>query len=369
MKEVELSEMAAAEEKTINVDLGFLAKEHDPKLLHSAYFPSKIGGRPSWLHLSSLPSPESLLCKNCSKPTVFLLQVYAPLDGKPNCFHRSLFLFVCRDPSCSKADDGTNFLVFRSQLPRTNPFFSYEPPEYNTRKVDMSKLHDAAEYQTMCVVCGGVGPKCCSGCQKRNFCSKDHQKVDWTLGGHRGNCKNSTGQMSTSAANDAFLFPVHQIETEPDEEEDDEEGGDVNENEEMEKARQFQGDLADPELEAMASKETPNTKAFSDFKKKIAAAPEQILRYSRGGNPLWISNSDLPVVPPCEACGSPRKFEFQIMPQLLAHLNVDDVGKSIDWGVVCVFTCSNSCDIKLSEFQAGESAYQPEFVIKQDVSQ
>ena len=59
-----------------------------------------------------------------------------------------------------------------------------------------------------------------------------------------GSCKNSTGQTATSSANDAFLFPVHQIETEPEEEdEDEEEGGDVNEDEEMEKARQFQGDL------------------------------------------------------------------------------------------------------------------------------
>jgi len=364
-------EMAGSTEEVPRVDLGFIADEHDPKVLHPAYFPSKVGGRPSWLHLSSLPTPESLLCKNCSKPTIFLLQIYAPLDGKPSCFHRSLFLFVCRDPACCRTDDASNFLVFRSQLPRTNPFYSYEPPEYDTKKVDVSRLKDASEYQSLCVVCGSIGLKSCSGCRKRNFCSKEHQKVDWTLGGHRAACKNATGESSIRSSNDVFLFPEHQIETEPDLDEDDdnEEMKDVDEEKELERAKEFEGDLPDPELEAMAKRETTELKAFSDFKKKIASAPDQIMRYSRGGDPVWISDSPLPLVPPCEICKSPRKFEFQIMPQLLTHLKVDEVGKSIDWGVLSVFTCSQSCDISVSVTQPGLSAYRSEFVIKQDVSQ
>lgn len=365
--------MATADEKTPHVELGFVADECDPKLLHSAYFPSKIGGRPSWLHLSSLPTPESLLCKNCSKPTIFLLQIYAPLDEKPSCFHRTLFLFVCRDPACSQTDDASNFLVFRSQLPRTNPFYSFAPPEYDTKKVDVSAFHDASEYQTLCVVCGCSGTKSCSGCRERNFCSKEHQKVDWTLGGHRGACKKSSAESSFKLSSDAFLFREQHIETEadPDEEndDDDDEEGDVDVEKEMEKLKQYKGDLPDPELEAMASKSSSELKVFTNFKKKIASAPEQIMRYSRGGEPVWISDAALPIVPQCEVCHSPRKFEFQIMPQLLTHLNVDDVGKSIDWGVVSVFTCSESCDIPSSGSQPGETAYRPEFVIKQDVSQ
>ena len=30
-------------------------------------------------------------------------------------------------------------------------------------------------------------------------------------------------------------------------------------------------------------------------------------------------------VPKCESCGGERQFEFQIMPQLLHYLNVDDL--------------------------------------------
>ena len=68
---------------------------------------------------------------------------------KPSCFHRTLFLFVCRDPACSKTDDSSNFLAFRSQLPRTNPFYSFDPPDYDTKKVDVTKFHNASEYQVL----------------------------------------------------------------------------------------------------------------------------------------------------------------------------------------------------------------------------
>ena len=61
----------------------------------------------------------------------------------------------------------------------------------------------------------------------------------------------------------------------------------------------------------------------------------QVLRYARGGKPLWISDRDQlppPPVPPlapaaggaavprCEYCDGPREFEFQVMPQLLHSL-------------------------------------------------
>jgi len=367
---------ASSSPEAIRVDLGYVAEETDPKMLHSAYFPSKIGGRPSWLHLSSLPSPESLQCQICGKPTIFLLQIYAPLEDESSCFHRTLFLFICRDPGCSLSNDARNFIVFRSQLPRTNSFFSYDPPNYNSRIIDLSKFRDASDYQALCVVCGCIGTKNCSGCRSRNFCSKEHQKVDWALGGHKGVC-NKTSAPPTKDGNKIFLFAEQQIETEPDDDDEDDDDEDeskraVDEAKEMEKIKQYQGDLADPELEAMASQETSGYKAFSTFKKKIAAAPEQILRYSRGGDPVWISDAVVPSIPPCESCNSPRIFEFQIMPQMLTHLNVDDVGKSIDWGVVCIYTCSKSCDIpspsSVSGADAQDSAYRREFVIKQDIA-
>ena len=105
-----------------------------------------------------------------------------------------------------------------------------------------------------------------------------------------------------------------------------------------------------------------------------------MLRYSRWtGDPLLVNShlSDVREVgiPNCEYCGAIRRFEFQILPQLLHYLQVDhstnllaapigdtantsDVrmeratgdtvfsnssGKDIDWGSIDVYTCTASC--------------------------
>lgn len=41
----------------------------------------------------------------------------------------------------------------------------------------------------------------------------------------------------------------------------------------------------------------------------------QVLRYSRGGSPLWVSSQHIPShqdIPPC-TCGAKRTFEFQVV--------------------------------------------------------
>ena len=84
----------------IPLDLGFLeiAQVSDQWNLESRYFPSKLGGKPAWLNLQDLPSPSLILCPNCNIPRSFLCQLYAPIEAEPNCFHRTLFVFICRSP-------------------------------------------------------------------------------------------------------------------------------------------------------------------------------------------------------------------------------------------------------------------------------
>lgn len=158
-----------------NVELGFL-EESEPFLLKSRFFPSKFGGRPAWLSLKNLPSPEELSCRVCSKPTTFLLQLSAPLDMEET-FHRTLFIFVCTNPKCCNPNTAGNFHVFRSQLSRKNEFYKFDPPV--ERPVPAGEDIDASCYNKLCQVCGSLGPKTCSSCFKVNYCSKDHQKIDW----------------------------------------------------------------------------------------------------------------------------------------------------------------------------------------------
>lgn len=84
------------------VELGFAAAAdpEDAWRLRSAYFPSKLGGRPAWLGEDGLPGPGALRCARCQQPRAFLLQLYAPLPGRHDTFHRSLFVFACRGAAC-----------------------------------------------------------------------------------------------------------------------------------------------------------------------------------------------------------------------------------------------------------------------------
>ncbi|NXO41978.1 PDD2L protein, partial [Locustella ochotensis] len=84
---------------------------------------------------------------------------------------------------------------------------------------------------------------------------------------------------------------------------------------------------------------------FHKFMKRISMCPEQILRYSWGGQPLFITcpAADLDQgIPACSNCGSSRVFEFQLMPTLVSMLQSDS-DLSVEFGTVLVYTCEKSC--------------------------
>jgi len=55
------------------------------------------------------------------------------------------------------------------------------------------------------------------------------------------------------------------------------------------------------------------------------------------------SSSGSGAVPPCAHCGSPRGFEFQIMPQLIAQLGSCPAAAALDFGALAIYTCTASC--------------------------
>ncbi|KAM9315925.1 programmed cell death protein 2 [Gastrophryne carolinensis] len=347
------------------VELGFL-QEAEPWRLRSPQFPSKVGGRPAWLGEAGVPGPEALQCGLCGKPLAFLLQVYAPCTGS---FHRSIFLFCCRDAQCHQVAENRCFKVFRNQLPRKNDIYSYGPPPDSPPPAG----EDGVRFQLkcglrLCRVCGCLGPKTCSKCHRINYCSKQHQLMDWKSQ-HKQLCSEQFNVQSVPVPDHGFLFPEYEIVTEPEETDYDREdsmGMDMETltSDELSSCIESSMDelkLDEEELTCMAKRETKEDKAFSSFKKRISCEPEQILRYCKGGKPLWLSLQHVPDeddISNC-ACGAKRVFEFQVMPQLLNHLRVDNLGESIDWGVLAVYTCSANCN--------AEKHYVEEFVWKQDV--
>jgi len=92
----------------------------------------------------------------------------------------------------------------------------------------------------------------------------------------------------------------------------------------------------------------------------------------KGKNGNGCRDTKFPKIPQC-SCGSERLFEFQIMPSILHVLDVDQHTTSIDsggaqggepmiewamnkstggmnWGVIAVYSCSQSCDQSREEF-------------------
>ena len=137
----------------------------------------------------------------------------------------------------------------------------------------------------------------------------------------------------------------------------------VDEKEEMRKFEELESggkigtmsDVAECDMEQYAI--CDSDKAFTRFKERIADNSDQVLRYERGGQPLWIANEPKPdFIPECEYCMRPRQYEFQIMPQMLTALHENE----LDFGVIVVYSCTDSCTEGI--------AYKNEFVFKQDVS-
>lgn len=87
---------------------------------------------------------------------------------------------------------------------------------------------------------------------------------------------------------------------------------------------------------------------FSRFMKKISLCPQQIMRYCRGGEPLFVSEppaSMAQVVSACGSCGGSRTFELQLMPALVSLLQRKDsrAEAELEFGTVLVYTCTSSC--------------------------
>lgn len=72
-------------------------------------------------------------------------------------------------------------------------------------------------------------------------------------------------------------------------------------------------DVSESELEQY-TKALPEDKIFNKFIKRVARHPDQVLRYDRGGTPLWITGNSTNIiqVPNCKYCGGERQFEFQV---------------------------------------------------------
>ncbi|VDL11794.1 unnamed protein product [Hymenolepis diminuta] len=355
-----------------SIAFGFVESE-EPFRLVSHLFPDKVGGRPAWLALKNLP--RNIQCPQCQQPMVFLLQLYSPLDEREDCFHRTLFVFMCRNGICfqpSNRDKPPPFRAYRSQLPKENPFYSADPPSDSdnlTEKVILDTLRSgraptAGVLVNLCPVCGCPGTKCCVNCMKAYYCSKEHQLIHWKQS-HKTECPKydylNEMFLSNSFLLPEFLLSSDTFDKEPEDNKnisDDSEQSDFESNANDDDGKEFKS------LEEVSRKETREERCFNRFKEILKKEPDQVIRFDRGGTPLWAAPNSIEP-PNCPQCGGKRIFEFQITPQLLLHLKLDKVGEaSPDFASVYIFTCENSCHLGPSDKDDESSSpnYVEEFV-------
>ncbi|KAJ1983376.1 hypothetical protein H4R33_004767 [Dimargaris cristalligena] len=362
---------------TEHVELGF-AEEPD-SFFASEPFPNQIGGHPTWLDPTQPLSADRVLCGACDTPMPLLMQLYTPEDEPREAFHRMVYVFCCKNGNCHAGNSFQRcFKVFRSQLPETNPYYTSKPAELSPAPSDEENSDDEDQSEddivwtrnpdckpaNLCVVCGLAGSKACSRCKSTHYCSRQHQIADWRTGNHRTQCATSTTATPpptpATATPDTtepvtrlqaqLMFPLLEIVSEP-------EALDTHKNrDDAEMEAILQRVDMDTELdtqEDLEDSETAVDRAFLEFQKRTNHNPSQVLRYVRtmydrdDNVPLFVSDADKPHpgdIALCEQCGSPRSFEFQILPQLLYYLGTNDaLPASLDWGSLFIYSCPKNC--------------------------
>ena len=379
--------MAAADREVVL--LGLCDGAVDPKDYSSSCLNSKIGDQPDAFPGGSRPSPD---CALCGAPLVHVVQVYCPLEGSP--YHRTLHLFACPRPACSGRP--RTWRVLRSQALETE----VRPTGPVPVPVDPVPLAAATDW------CGGADDWG-DGADDWGMEEEDHRgdvptnelrpqveekppaeppvsqvpleaevlqvapEVEVSAGLQQLSLRGAAAPLrgfyisvveeSELRGGEAGLEHAQRLLREYEEREgtsvgtalegkDNTSGG-----EKYEKGRARHGDAA-----------------FSRFMKRVSLCPEQVLRYSWGGEPLFISDPPsnwAQMVPVCDSCGTRRTFELQLMPALVSLLrpggptpDPDEPTPDpapLEFGTVMVYTCVGSC------WTAGSSPRE-EFVFLQD---
>ncbi|KAI8325600.1 hypothetical protein GQ54DRAFT_326946 [Martensiomyces pterosporus] len=361
------------------VTLGYAEPVDDEFLTET--FSSKIGGKPKWLDPTRPLTVDKVLCDECQRPMTLLMQLYAPEDEPVEAFHRTLYVFICRNGTCHRSSASRCMRVYRSQIAEENDIYEEREADNDDDDVEWV-MSPNANPANACTVCGLAGTKACSKCHTTYYCSREHQIADWEAG-HRSQCngEGSAGRDQTAEHKRRLvrmLYPEQVIASEEEVFEDDnEDEGSDDDDEDNEGITAEDGAIVPVSNEPVEDSHVDVDRAFLLFQRRIQKNSDQVIRYARSPDateqpePLFVSDSNKPEhgkdVPKCELCGADREFEFQIMPQMLNFLSIDSVDPtSVDWGTLLVYSCPNSCS---STDETGRtSAYAQEAVCRQNFS-
>ncbi|XP_049579360.1 programmed cell death protein 2-like [Syngnathus scovelli] len=327
--------------------LGLCDGELDESKHRTSFLTNKVGGLPDVV--AGFPRAFSH-CGHCSAPLVHVVQVYCPLEESP--YHRCLQLFACPAAECGGRPD--SWAALRSQSLEVDERAA--PGELQPAKetpLSASDWCDSADDWGIVV----------------DEKEKEKEKEKEEEGIAKPVTEEETGPVDVMSDR---LDVLHLAEPPPDvpvlrpyfisvvDEQDAWGQDDVEERSHAEQLlrdyERREGAVAgQPDDDGGEKYEKSGARHgdcfFSRFRKKISMCPGQILRYCRGGQPLFISKPPADEWRPtsaCASCGGPLMFELQLMPALVALLSWKDADAACDrsppeFGTVLVYTCARSC--------------------------
>jgi len=300
----------------------------------NSWYTNKIGGRPDWMN--SFESSWQALCDRCNEPQALVIQLYSCLSGSEH--HRSIYIFSCLKKACWKTSKGWSVY-------RTLKVYKEE----NQQKSCIEQDEDLGNWDL-----GGGGwgdetddwdEKECAltTLSKEDVIEEQMSKITLSEDIYKNinvvHCEQSPPQFSS------YYINVYDEQSYSTSKTDDH-------------VKQLEDQYNNSALQNEATSKQDNTyekstiigKSLKSFSKCVKLCPEQVARYSYGGNPLYLDDKqELLAYPKCVHCGSKCVFEMQLMPALLPYLEHDklnvegDTTMDIEYGTVVVFTCENNC--------------------------
>ena len=296
-------------------------------------FPSKIGGLPVWLMPLSKNIPESFFTCSCGEDLSFLLQLYSPLEDKPNSFHRMLYIFFCQ--KCWRKKDLVK--VLRINLPEESSYYNGEEildinkiiNDELTKKINEKlKKFTLDEYFI-------------STAQEKKEASKIY--LDFYSNAEEKSINSSDSSYNKQdIEEDEIVFN--------------------NVKEEIEYDNMVQNYLKENpgeninKVEEESDDEKENDKMIDSsnndiilniFTRVTNYDKKQIIRFYRNNfYPLWFTQEKMLTTKntKCTNCGGDVVFEFQIMPYLFL---IEPKIAFNDIGTIVIYTCKNCCDSKI----------------------
>mmetsp|Transcript_41592 Transcript_41592/g.114630 ORF Transcript_41592/g.114630 Transcript_41592/m.114630 type:complete len:333 (-) Transcript_41592:258-1256(-) len=293
---------------------------------------SRLGGSPAWLRQLGHP-PAAIACGVCGQPSVFVGQLDATYEAL-RC--RALHIFSCLNPSCGADDRAWRALRSVAPWPKVAAPEAQEVIMPEDSGGDALSLGAAQWLGISAHPCApgvrGVVPLVSLPCFALDIYDEPPPLPKSGASELQlfERYRNSEFAAEDLAAAEVLASAGG--------------GGDA-----AEGARD--GAVHSPEVDVESCS---GDEWFMKFQRRLERSPAQVVRYSWGASPLWISDPPEEVEnnawpPPCGLCGAPRVFEMQLMPTLLYELRrrcPEQVGDAdIEWGTVLVYTCAGDCAV------------------------